>query len=312
MKTNEQAPEPCQYRVVQSDRGVWFLWRGVPDGESDSGTRWEMLGEVELRPVPETQAPVEPLTERNRLTRLNAVLDKFPPILPGSPYVYDEAILQLERVAKRHHQQDGELQSRAEQSGNPSSSALAVGRSATSDRSTDGPQREPVTADSQGQPRSDEASTPLSPQLSAELKCLKCGHGQPHTGGADRDRCQRLYDDGDYCECRTARYALGSDAPPSPEPEAVANYAELSAELNLESYWYGFSETGARVVDEILAAVVAAGNSFHSTERWADDDVASLPEGKSHVNMIQDAANRAARILRRAGPDDRTAGGGTG
>lgn len=72
---------------------------------------------------------------------------------------------QILGILKDHFSKDGELQSRAEQSGNPSSSALASEEEPAnnrSERSEDGPEREPVTADSKGQPSADEASRATS------------------------------------------------------------------------------------------------------------------------------------------------------
>lgn len=80
-------------------------------------------------------------------------------------------------VSLREIQKDGELQRRAAvhpavvkpqdsreagASGNPSSSALADRHGPLNGKPTDSPQREPVTADTEGQPRSDEASRPLT------------------------------------------------------------------------------------------------------------------------------------------------------
>jgi hypothetical protein len=86
----------------------------------------------------------------------------------GCTYHADEE--EQMRRAQAFAQQDGELQSRAEQSGNPSSSSLAAsprGPTGTMDGTWRSPESEPVTADSEGQPRADEASRPSSQERGA-------------------------------------------------------------------------------------------------------------------------------------------------
>lgn len=58
---------------------------------------------------------------------------------------------------------------------------------------------------------------------------------------------------------------------------------------NLSAYYYCFDPTGDPDIDLILAAVAAAGNGYHHTDGWNDDD-----NGPSYVAQIQEAANRAA------------------
>jgi hypothetical protein len=63
--------------------------------------------------------------------------------------------------------------------------------------------------------------------------------------------------------------------------------------LRMDAYYYGFVETGVRVIDEILSAVAVAGKAYHHTESWNEVDPWH-GDGKSHVERIHDAATRAA------------------
>ena len=61
-------------------------------------------------------------------------------------------------------------------------------------------------------------------------------------------------------------------------------------QLRMDAYYFGFSATGVREIDEILSAVACAGKAYHHTERWNDAD-----EGEwSYAELIQHAATRAA------------------
>ena len=65
--------------------------------------------------------------------------------------------------------------------------------------------------------------------------------------------------------------------------------------LRMNAYYYGFTETGVREIDEILSAVACAGKSFHDTEYWAEPTL--YGDGKSEAERIQVAADRAAKKL---------------
>lgn len=56
--------------------------------------------------------------------------------------------------------------------------------------------------------------------------------------------------------------------------------------INLDAYYYSFEPTGVPVIDGILGAVAAAGNSAHHTQDWTDDGYAA---------RIQVAAEEAAQ-----------------
>lgn len=76
--------------------------------------------------------------------------------------------------------------------------------------------------------------------------------------------------------------------------------------LRMDAYYYSFTETGVRSVDEMLSAVAVAGKAYHHTEGWTE--VAPwYNDGKSYVDHIQDAAARAAAEIARlravTGPD---------
>ena len=66
-------------------------------------------------------------------------------------------------------------------------------------------------------------------------------------------------------------------------------------ELRMSAYYYGFDETGIRVIDEILSAVATAGKCCHHTDAWCDSDEGEL----SHADKIQMAADRAADYIRK-------------
>ena len=69
-------------------------------------------------------------------------------------------------------------------------------------------------------------------------------------------------------------------------------------EMNLRSYYYGFSKSGHRAIDRVLSAVACAGKSFHHTEDW--HEVATpreYHEGCAPIDWIQNAADDAARYL---------------
>ncbi len=61
--------------------------------------------------------------------------------------------------------------------------------------------------------------------------------------------------------------------------------------LRMDAYYYEFTPTGCREIDEILSAVAEAGKGFHSTEYWND----IVYDGKSYIDYIQEAANKAAK-----------------
>jgi hypothetical protein len=65
-------------------------------------------------------------------------------------------------------------------------------------------------------------------------------------------------------------------------------------ELRMNAYYYGFTATGVRIVDEILSAVACAGKGYHNTDQWADDD----GDDPSYAQLIQEAADRAAKVVR--------------
>ena len=65
------------------------------------------------------------------------------------------------------------------------------------------------------------------------------------------------------------------------------------SELRMNAYYYSFHPTGVRAIDEILSAVASAGKGFHHTEDWCTP----MPyyDNKSYVDLIQEAADRAAK-----------------
>jgi hypothetical protein len=65
-------------------------------------------------------------------------------------------------------------------------------------------------------------------------------------------------------------------------------------ELRMDAYYYGFTPTGVRSIDEILSAVACAGKAYHNTCHWGDDDESE----PSYAQLIQEAADRAAREVK--------------
>lgn len=66
------------------------------------------------------------------------------------------------------------------------------------------------------------------------------------------------------------------------------------ADLMMRAYYFGFSMTGVREVDEVLSAVACAGKGYHHTESWADSNDDGEP---SYAELIQEAAERAAAVV---------------
>ena len=66
--------------------------------------------------------------------------------------------------------------------------------------------------------------------------------------------------------------------------------------LNLNAYYYSFEPTGNEQIDSVLAAVAAAGKSFHNTDQWSES-FEWLNDGDSAEKMIQIAADNAARAI---------------
>lgn len=65
-------------------------------------------------------------------------------------------------------------------------------------------------------------------------------------------------------------------------------------ELPMCAYYYSFTPTGVRSVDEVLSSVAFAGKAFHDTEQWTDG--CGFLDGKSCRDLIQEAAARAASL----------------
>lgn len=75
----------------------------------------------------------------------------------------------------------------------------------------------------------------------------------------------------------------------------MSGKCDFPEELRMRAYYFGFSETGWRPVDEVLSAVAQAGNGYHHTESWNDSD----PGEWSYAEEIQMAATRAAEAARK-------------
>ena len=62
--------------------------------------------------------------------------------------------------------------------------------------------------------------------------------------------------------------------------------------LRMNAYYYSFDETGVIEIDRILSAVACAGKGYHHTDMWGEAN--EYMDGKSYIDLIQDAANAAA------------------
>jgi len=63
----------------------------------------------------------------------------------------------------------------------------------------------------------------------------------------------------------------------------------------LSAYYYTFVPTGDEDVDNLLAAIAAAGKAFHSTSDWTDE--CEWLDGKSYIDLIQERARVIADKL---------------
>lgn len=72
------------------------------------------------------------------------------------------------------------------------------------------------------------------------------------------------------------------------EPRSNTTDQESLPKLRMNAYYFAFSETGVRCVDEILSAVACAGKGYHHTEDWAEG---------GYIDQIQSAAGRAAALF---------------
>lgn len=67
---------------------------------------------------------------------------------------------------------------------------------------------------------------------------------------------------------------------------------------SFNAYYYSLKATGCGAVDAILKAVAWAGKGYHNTEDWSSTEYS--PDGKSCVEVIQDAAGEAASLFSQA------------
>ena len=65
-----------------------------------------------------------------------------------------------------------------------------------------------------------------------------------------------------------------------------------------QGYWIYFNNTGVDCIDEILSAIGHAGKAYHNTEGWNESTSYANEDGPTHVDLIQDAANKAALAFR--------------
>lgn len=73
---------------------------------------------------------------------------------------------------------------------------------------------------------------------------------------------------------------------------------DMNEHTPLDAYYYGFASTGQKDVDLVLSAVACAGKAYHNTSEWNDESEYPPHEGKTPVEWIQNAANKAAARIR--------------
>lgn len=79
--------------------------------------------------------------------------------------------------------------------------------------------------------------------------------------------------------------------------EGVGRGSGMVESKELASYYFSFTPTGCGPVDDILAAVALAGRVSHHTNGWCDPCPMSFIRGNTPEAWIQNAANRAAKVL---------------
>lgn len=72
----------------------------------------------------------------------------------------------------------------------------------------------------------------------------------------------------------------------------------MSDKLRMDAYYYGFTPTGVPEIDMILSAVACAGKAYHHTRNWSEENEWPPHEGKTPIEWIQNAANKAAGSIR--------------
>ena len=82
----------------------------------------------------------------------------------------------------------------------------------------------------------------------------------------------------------------------SEEPE-TCSWCGRYTERHMGAYYFGFEPTGVEAIDRILCSVASAGKAYHHTESWSEP-INSQADMRSHVDLIQQAANEAAEKLR--------------
>lgn len=73
---------------------------------------------------------------------------------------------------------------------------------------------------------------------------------------------------------------------------------EQKEQLRMRAYYFRFEPTGVLAIDKILSAICDAGKAYHHTQDWEDLYDYGDRKGKSHIDLIQEAANAAAKELK--------------
>lgn len=74
----------------------------------------------------------------------------------------------------------------------------------------------------------------------------------------------------------------------------------MNDQLDLESYYFGFTATGIFEIDHVMYAIARAGKTFHSTSQWQDElpvGYYSNLEGETPEQWIQNSFNKLAKYV---------------
>jgi len=137
--------------------------------------------------------------------------------------------------------------------------------------------------------------TDRADQISARLAAMTCDLYHEHDGS--EGDCAYMIDHATLAELLArVEAAERAGAVKALAEEIAALQSPAEEQLRDHAYYFGFDLTGVGAVDRTLSAVCAAGKGYHHTERWSDTDPKWQP--KSHVELIQEAANAAATSIR--------------
>lgn len=119
------------------------------------------------------------------------------------------------------------------------------------------------------------------------LDCIYADHFKPRVDEIERQLA---------IGCKKPGYE-GYVTPDHPACGGV-HYESRHKGLNMKAYHYSFAPTGVIEIDRILSAVASAGRSYHDTYDWNEEYDYGANKGMSPVDLIQEAANNAAKFIK--------------